>query len=169
MAIGEVNEIYFNNNPTIPLNPNNSFTSDELTASETNGAVTTYALNKRIKKGKTKGKVAITLSVSIFTGAVSMSNSILGADPVINNFENSYSIEEQTFSYNFDIKIEKTMLKMNIFYADSSVYSIIFKQTGTYKEDVLLEKKGKYTAKFYSTNSFDYEKEITKYSFDFEI
>ncbi len=169
MALGEVNEIYFNNNPTIPLNPNNSFTSDELLLNETNSTVSTYALNKRIKKSKTKGKVAITVSVSIFTGAVSMSNSLLGADPVINNFENSYSIQEQTFSYNFDIKIEKTMLKMNIFYADSSVYSVIFKQTGTYKEDVLLEKKGKYNVKFYSTNSFDYEKELTKYSFNFEI
>ncbi len=169
MAIGEINEIYFNNNPTIPLDPNNNFTSDELTASEANNTVSTYALNQRIKKGKKKGKIVITLSVSIFTGAVSLSNSILGADPLINNFDNSYAIEGHKFSYNFDIKIENAVLKMNILYADSIVYSVDFKKSGTFKDDVFFEKKGSYTAKFYSTNLFDYEKELTKYSFNFEI
>lgn len=169
MEVNEINVFNIDNSATKSLDVNNAFTSDELICDEVNSCTSTYSLNKRIKNTSKKAGLVLTLSVSVFTGTISFSNSILGADPVINNFNDSYSIDSTSFSYRFDIKIEKSILKMNIYFAESIVYSCEFKESGTYNKVVNLSRFGDYNVKFYSTNLFDYEKELSQYSFAFTI
>ncbi len=169
MEISEINEFNIDNTATLSLNVNNTFTSDELVTNEGNSYISTFALNKRIENASKKVGLILTLSISVFTGATSISNVLLGADPIIKNFNNCYATYSQRFTYNFDIEIENSILKMNIFYAESIVYSYTFKESGVYKNSLQLLDLGDYNVKFYSTNLFDYEKELTDYSFTFTI
>ncbi len=169
MEISEINVFDVNNSATTSLDVVNAFTSDELVSSEDNSFTSTYALNKRIENSTKKAALILTLSISVFTGASSLSNALLGADPVINNFSNCYALSSHTFSYDFDINVENAILRMDIYYLDSTIYSYTFEESGNYKNDVELTQSGEYAVKFYSTNLFDYEKELSKYSFTFFI
>ncbi len=169
MSVNEINTFDINNNPISSLETNNIALSDELFCSEGNDSESLYAKNKRINNSSKKAAIALTLSISVFTGAATLSNALLGSDPIINNFSNSIIVNENTLSYNFDINIENSSLRMDVFYLSDVIYSYTFSTSGTYAENINLSKKGQYVMKFFSSNLFDYERELSDYRYTFII
>lgn len=169
MEINEINLLNGNNNPIVTLDVNNNFTSDELAINENNSVIegTKYAAAKRNSKAS-KTVSIITLSMTALLAGSFMMNSFIGSDPVINNFSESYFVEGNIFSYNFDITISSSTLIMKINGGKVELENIKFSNSGVYKNSIELEYNTEYKVKFYSSNGFDYSKEITNYGFSFK-
>ncbi len=169
MSVNEINTFDINNNPISSLETNNIALSDELFCIEGNKDESLYAKNKRLSSSLKKGAVILTLSVSVFTGAATLSNALLGSDPIINNFSNSIIVNENALTYNFDISIENSSLRMDLIYLSDVIYTYTFSTSGTYVENINLSQKGQYVIKFFSSNLFDYERELNDYRYTFII
>lgn len=169
MDIYEINDIYVNNNPIDSLNVNNTAISDELITSENNDKESLYAINKRIINKSDKITLFLTLSVSVLAGGSTIVNAFVGSDPVINNFANCFHLEGATLNYELDLTIFNSKLKMNIIKEEVILSELVFESSGIYKDSISLEEVGNYCVKFYSTNLFDYNRELSDYSFTFII
>lgn len=169
MAVNEINDVIPQNYKTKPIMPENLKRSDELDVGENNvmKGDSYYARNKRI--ARTNRIVILTLSITaILTGGgVLLANALLGKEPVINNFDNFFSVEGNVFSYTLDVTIDRSELIMNITNSEI-VYTTDIKESGVYADDVILD-SGNYIVNFISTNHFDYKRVLKQYTVTFTI
>ena len=96
-----------------------------------------------------------------------LANALLGKEPVINNFDNFFSVEGNVFSYTLDVTIDRSELIMNITNSEI-VYTTDIKESGVYADDVILD-SGNYIVNFISTNHFDYKRVLKQYTVTFTI
>jgi hypothetical protein len=169
MEINELNLFNGNNNQIATLDTNNLFISDELAVDEKNNVIdgTKYAADKRSSKAS-KAISFVALSMTALLAGSLMLNSFIGSDPVINNFAHSYSVEGNMFNYSFDVTISSSTLIMKISGGTVELDKIKFNKTGVYEDSIELEYNSEYMVKFYSSNGFDYTKEIANYGFSFK-
>lgn len=156
---------------TLDLNETSNYrTSDELSYGENNVQFgeSNFAKSKRTTKVILKLTTFTTLLlVAVATGSF-VFNSFLGNDPVIENFDSCYRIEDLNFIYSFDMTIDKSYLTMEIFEGVVILPTTYdFKESGTYEGSIPLKEHSHYTVKFISTNGFDYSKELKNYELVF--
>ena len=166
MVINEINNLVVSN-PNVALKDVANFkTSDELSYGENNVQFgeSEYAKRKRVTKVVTKLTAFTALLITAIASGSYLFNSFLGADPIIENFSEGYSVNDLTFSYSFTITIENSYLTMEVY--DSGIILpdvIYFHTSGTYEGEISLNPETDYVIKFVSTNGFDYSSELSKY------
>lgn len=169
MAVNEINDINTQNYKTDPIMPDNLKRSDELDIGENNvlKGESYYARNKRISKSSKIVLLTLSITAMLTGGGAFISNSILGKEPIINNFDNFYHIENNEFYYSIDVTIDKSKLVMEIM-RDDIIYILNMDTSDIYSGSVSLD-SGKYTITFVNTNYFDYKKVMEKYTTTFTI
>lgn len=169
--IAEINNISVSNPNANHKDVSNFKTSDELSYGENNVQYgeSDFAKSKRTTKVVTKMTAFLALLIAAIASGSYIINSFLGSDPVIENFEECYRVEDLNFVYSFDITIDNSYLTMEMY--DSGVIlpdRVEFKETGVYEGSVPLKENTHYVVKFISTNGFDYSNEIKKYQISFD-
>ena len=179
MPISEINDLtVLNPNAKMGDTSNNSDyretsnykTSDELSYGENNVQYgeSQYAKSKRVGKTVVKVLTVSTILIIAIASGTYVFNNFFGDDPVIENFDSCYRIEDLTFFYTFEMTIDRSYLTMKVF--DTGVIlpeTYDFKASGTYEGSVSLREHTHYTVKFISTNGFDYSKELKNYELVF--
>ena len=170
MDIAEINNLTVTNPNANHKDVSNYKTSDELSYGENNVQYgeSTFAKSKRTTKVVTKMTTFLALLIAAIASGSYVFNSFLGADPVIENFDECYHVEDLNFVYTFEITIEHSYLTMEV-YDEVAILpdTVEFKESGTYEGSVVLRENSHYTVKFISTNGFDYSSELKKYQITF--
>ena len=156
MEINEINTLTLSNPNANLKDIANYQTSDELDVGENNVQYgeSKFARNKRI--------------AALASGSFIV-NSFLGSDPIVSNIKESYVIEDGLFKYEFDVKIDQTVLDMHVFRFATLIEEVSFNKSGVYSGEISVNESGEYTVKFISTNGFDYSKEIESYRITFTV
>ncbi len=171
MEINEINSLSVSNPNSSLIDVANYRTSDELSYGENNVQFgeSDFAKSKRTTKVLTKMTAFLALLIAAIASGSYVINSFLGADPVIENFSECYTVEDLNFVYTFDITIENSYLTMEIY--DGGVIlpeKVEFLESGIYEGSIPLNENTHYTIKFISTNGFDYSNELKNYRITFD-
>lgn len=171
MEINEINTLTLSNPNANLKDIANYQTSDELDVGENNVQYgeSKFARNKRIGKTVAKITAFTALLITALASGSYIVNSFLGSDPIVSNIKESYVIEDGLFKYEFDVKIDQTVLDMHVFRFATLIEEVSFKESGVYSGEISVSETGEYTVKFISTNGFDYSKEIESYRITFTV
>jgi len=104
------------------------------------------------------------LIVTVVAGGAFASNSFIKSEPVINNYDNCLSLENNTLIYDLDLTIKDYDLLFRIEENNNIIYEICFEKSGVYNGKFVLDFNKDYELNFYSTNKIDYFKILDNYS-----
>lgn len=166
MKTYEFNYFDVNNSAVESLDVDNGALSDELVVDEfnKNSFQNEFAKSKRASLLLNKGLVLSSLTISVVAGGAFLSNAFVKSEPLINNFDNCLSLNNNVLSYNFDLTIKDYDLLFRIEENKNIIHEICFEKSGVYNGEFVLELNKDYELNFYSTNKVDYLKIIEQYS-----
>lgn len=167
----DINEFEINNNPIASLDVNNSQLSDELNVDELNSNPfgNSFANSKRVSSIFSKVTIFSSLSVTLISGSFYISNSLVKNDPLINNFNESFVLENNVLKYTLDISLNDTYLELRITNNEENIYKETFKESKIYEASIELIYGYDYVVNFYSTNEVDYEKLLDQYTLTYHV